>query len=480
VATVSETHECEWKDEADKLRSENGALKHRLEKLEKAVFGRKSEKLPRVRDELQAGAPKPREETLKERSEKRAAKDALPERIIRHEVPAAKRRCPKCGSDDLRALGEGKRTVVYEYVPARLEKQVHVQQTLACRCGEGIVTAEAPKAIEKGQYGPGLIAHVVTAKCLDSIPLYRQSKALERAGVPVARTTLGDLFHAAAGLTEPLYKRLLELIKEEPYVRADETPQRVLAKGKTRRAYVWTFRTEKLIAYVHSHGRSGDIPVEVLGGTTGYLQVDAYSGYNAVTLPHGRVRVGCWAHVRRKFHEALSTAPEAQAMLDLILELYRIEHEVGLAGERGTASHLERRKKDSAAVLERIKVWLETELPKHPPKSPLGEAIRYARNQWEALARVCEDAGLALDNNASERALRTIALGRKNYLFVGTDEAGENLAGLFSLLATCEANGVNPEEYIRDILPRLHTHPNSRLDDLLPHRWQPQVAPDSS
>ena len=473
MAALGETHACEWRDEAERLTAANAELHVRLEQLERHVFGRRSEKLPRVAEALGDLAKPTREETLKKRRARREARAELPEVTIRHEVPPEARHCPKCGGTDLRPLGAGKVTTVFEYKTARLIRELHVQETLSCRCGEGVVTASAPKAVEKGQYGPGLIAHVVTAKCLDSMPLYRQAKVLSRAGVPVARTTLGDLFHAAARATEPLYRRLLELIAADEYVRADETPQRVLAEGKTRRAFVWTFRTEKLLAYLHSHTRSGETPLSVLGGTKGYLQVDGYTGYNAVTLPEGRVRVGCWAHVRRKIFEALSTAPEAQVALDLIVDLYRVEHHAAAANHIGSATHLAARQQQSAAVVEKLRYWLAVEEPKHPPKSPLGQAIRYALGQWEALSRFLEDARLALDNNASERALRTIALGRKNYLFVGNDEAGENLAGLFSLLATCEENGVNPEQYLADVLPRLQSHPNSRLDELLPHRWKP-------
>jgi transposase len=264
------------------------------------------------------------------------------------------------------------------------------------------------------------------------------------------------------------------------YVRADETPQRVLAKGKTRRAYVWTFRTENLVAYVHAHGRGGETPRQVLGGTSGYLQVDGYTGYNSVTLPDGRVRVGCWAHVRRKFHDALTTAPEARKALELILDLYRIEAQVEADGVVGTDEHFRRRATESAAVLTQLWRWMDEELPKHLPKGPLGEAIRYAQGQRTALCRFVEDARLELDNNASERALRGVALGRKNYLFVGNDEAGENLAGLMSLLATCEANGVNPEQYLADVLIRVNDHPAAALDDLLPHRWRAQAIVDSS
>jgi transposase len=479
VAEGEPAHHCEYREEAERLRGELADIKATLDKLNHAVFGKKSEKLPRVEEQLRGGAAKPREETLTERRAKRAAKEELPERRIKHVVPEAKRLCPKCGSSELRPLGDGKTSIVYEYIPARIERQVHVQETLSCRCGEGIVTAEAPKAIEKGRYGPGLIAHVVTAKCCDSIPIYRQAKALARTGVPINRTTLNDLFHAAARAAEPLYKRLLELIRIEEYVRADETPQRVLDKGKTRRGYVWTFRTEKLIAYVHSHGRNGEVAMAVLGKTKGYLQVDAYSGYNNVTVPDQRVRVGCWAHVRRRFHEALSTAPEARAMLDLILSLYRVEAEADRDAV-SDAERLRRRRSISAELVDDIATWLRAEQPKHLPKSPIGEAIRYALGQWDALTRFLSDARLELDNNASERALRTIALGRKNYLFVGNDEAGENLAGLTSLLATCEANGINPEVYLADVLMRVSTHPNARLDELLPHLWNPSTTVDSS
>jgi len=487
VGSVTETHQCEWRGRAEELASENTALKdrlgsveHQLEALARAVFGKKSEKLPPIREQLRDGTPADPQATLKKRRAARAAREELPTRESHHRVPTEKRHCPKCGSTDLRPLGRGAETVVYEYIPARLERQIHVQEKLACACGEGIVTAEAPKAVEGGQYGPGLMAHVAVSKCLDSIPLYRQAKALARVGVPIHRNTLGDLFHRSADLAVPLYERLLELIRLEDYVRADETPQRVLAPGKTRRAYVWTFRTEKLIAYVHAHGRSGSTAVAVLGGTKGYVQVDAYSGYNAITTPEGRLRVGCWAHVRRRFFDALSKAPEAQRALDLILELYRVDAEVDADGQRGTDVHREARRDRSAAALRELSAWLTQEQPKHPPKSPIGEAIQYTRSQWDALTRFLEDPRLALDNNASEGALRPLALGRKNYLFVGHDEAGENLAALMSLLATCEANGVNPIEYLADVLLRVSTHPASRLDELLPHRWRPPDLPNAA
>jgi transposase len=487
LAPGSEEHDCAWRDEAERLAAELAQVQERQQQLEgqlaalqRHIFGQRSEKMPPVAEQLRREKPADPELTQATRRARREARAALPEREVQHLVADERRKCPKCGSTELRPVGEGKRTYLYEYVPARFERQVHVQETLACRCGEGLVVAEPPaRVVEKCQYGPGLMAHVVTAKCADSIPLYRQAKALARAGVPINRTTLGDLFHTAADALAPLAARILQRVREDVLVRADETPIRVLAKEKTRRGYVWTFRTERLVAYEYSASRSGETPARVLAGTRGYLLVDAYSGYNAVTLPEGRIRVGCWAHVRRRFFDALSTAPEAQGMLELILDLYRVEHTARDAGVLGQPEHLRLRSEQSAQTLGRIRDWLAAYVPLHPPKSPLGEAIRYTQGQWEALGRFLGNVRLPLDNNSSENALRVVALGRKNFLFVGHDEAGSRLAGLYSLVATCQANGVNPEAYLADVLLRVQSHPAAMIDELLPDRWTPP-APNSS
>ncbi len=494
VGAKEEDHNCEWRGKAAALEAELAALKEKgraqaelisgmqaqLDKLLRHAFGTRSEKVTPMAEELRKKKPRSPEETAEERREKRAKRAELPTEVVHHAVPPEQRRCPKCGGTDFKAVGEGKKTTVYDFVPARLVRRVHVQETLACTCGECVLTAPgAPKAIEQGLYGPGLIAHVVVAKCADSLPFYRQAKAFRRAGVPVARTTIGDLFHACARATAPLARRLLELIVADVVVRADETTMRVLAgaeKGKSRRAWLWTFRTEKLIAYKFSPSRSGNVPSEVLGDSQGYLQVDAYTGYNAVTSPARRIRVGCWSHGRRKYFDALPTAPEAREVLDLIVELYAVEDEAKAQGIEGTEAHLALRKAKSAPVIDRIAAWLAERQARHPPKSPLGEAIRYMQGQWEPLTRFLTDARLKLDNNGSEQALRVVALGRKNYLFVGNDEAGENIAGLYSLVATCEANDVDPEAYLADVLTRLATHPNADLDALLPHRWTPLPA----
>ena len=350
---------------------------------------------------------------------------------------------------------------------------------LRCRCGETIITADGPARVyDRARFGPTFMAQVAVSKCADALPLYRQAKAYRRVGVQVDDSTLGDLFRRTAEITRPLADRLLELIAEKKIVLADETTQRVQAKGKTRTAWLWSFiardeAEKEIIGYVFSRSRSGETPVRVLADTIGKLLVDGYQGYNQVTVPGGRERAGCFAHVRRKFFDAQSTAPEAaKQAIEYIHDLYRIERAALDEALLGTPEHLHMRRTESAVIIEAFKAWLDVEREQHPPKSPIGEAIRYTLGQWDALTLFLTDPHLPIDNNASERALRVAALGRKNFLFVGNDEAGENLAGLYSLIATCEANGVNPVDYLADVLIRVQTHPASRIDELLPHNWR--------
>jgi transposase len=482
-----DNHRCEWRERAEALEARIAQLEASIEKLQRHQFGRRSEKMPSVaeaiRDPERVHAE--RIAALQTRRENAEKKRQLVTRRIDHKVPDEEKVCPKCGGHDFSRLGDGKMTEEYELVPAMVERRLHVQETLRCRCGETILTAPAPTRIfDKARFGPTFMAQVAVSKCADSLPLYRQAKAYRRAGVQVNDSTLGDLFHRTAQIVEPLYKRLLHLIAEKEIVLADETTQRVQAKGKTRTAWLWSFigRDElerELIAYVFTNSRSGETPVEVLGETRGKLVADAYAGYNKVTAPGGRERAGCLAHLRRRFFDARSTAPDAaKKAMNFILDVYRIERAALDADLLGTPEHLKLRQTESRAVMEDFKAWLDEEAPRHPPKSPLGQAISYALGQWDALTLFLTDPHLPIDNNASERALRVAALGRKNFLFVGHDEAGENLAGLYSLVATCEANGVNPVNYLADVVIRVQTHPASRIDELLPHRWQP--PPNSS
>ncbi|MDC0710548.1 IS66 family transposase [Stigmatella sp. ncwal1] len=481
-------HFCPWREEAEELRERLTTLEAKMASLERHVFGKKAERLPTVRQQLQAErtdaeAAAQAQAALQKRRERATLKmEQALTREVRHAVPEEQRQCPTCGSQELKPLGKGRISMLYEYIPPRFERQVHVQETLACACGKGVVTAPVPpKVVDRGEYGPRFIAHVVASKCADSLPLHRLAQRVERGGVPMSRSTLTDLFHRAAEGVAPLAARLLLRISQSAVVWADETPLRVLEVKKTHLGYLWTFLTQNeqgqwLIGYRFSMSRSGKTPQQVLNGTLGALVVDAYTGYNPVTLPGGRVRVGCWSHARRKFFDALSTAPEAQQALDFILSLYRVEHEAVQTGVVRMLTHRALRQHKSRPVLQSLHAWLTAQLPLHPPKSPMGQALSYTLHQWQPLCRFVDDERLPLDNNRSEGALRKVALGRKNFLFVGHPSAGENLAGLYALVATCEANGINPELYLADVLLRVQTHPNSRIDELLPHLWQPLSA----
>lgn len=276
-------------------------------------------------------------------------------------------------------------------------------------------------------------------KCADSVPLYRLAKQYERLGIPMARSSLTSIFHSDAKRLAPLTARLLELVAGFEIVQADETP--ILMQQPNQRGYLWTFVAGDLIAYRFAVSRSGETAAEVLGSSKGTLVFNGYTGYNQVTDVDGRQRAGCPAHVRRRFFEALGAAPvEAREALDLILAVYRIEHEAKALGVVGQPAHLEMRQTRSHVAMQRFRDWLVTAKPRHLPRSPMGTAISYAINQWEHLTCFLDDARIPVDNNKSEAALRVAAFGRKNFLSVGDEDSSEHLAGLYSLVATCEAN----------------------------------------
>ncbi len=473
-------HECVLTNVVEKQAAEIERLRREVEQLKKALVGPKSErsKMPRVEEALGTEGPSP-ENRAARRRERAALKAQIPTVRVEHKVPEEQRSCPKCGNHALTPLGDGRSTVVFEYVPAKLVRMEHVQEVLRCRCGEHVVTAPgAPKVVEQGRYGASFLAHLVTAKCVDSIPLYRVEKDFKRQGVPVSRSTMNDLFHRSADILSPLSARLLDVIRHRPVVLADETRLRMVdgGDGKPKNGFIWTFGAEDDgggtdVAFVFAADRSSETPRQVLGGTNGTLLVDAYSAYNAVAEVSSRERAACHAHLRRYFHEALPTAPVAQEAIELILDLYRVEHEAKERRIVGTSQHLELRRLKTIPARHRLKAWLDENLERHPPKSPLGVAIRYALKQWDELGRFTTNAKVPIDNNGAERALRRVALGRKNFLFVGDVEAGRNLAGLYSLVATCEARGINPFAYLADVLARVQDHPATRIDELLPGAW---------
>ena len=469
-------HECSLQGFVTQLADRLAKLEHENEQLKKALYGKRSErgKLPRVKVEAPA-TPEQKTATRRARAE---AKAQTPTLRVEHKVPDALRRCTACGSTDLRQMGPGKSSLVWEFVPAKFVRHQHVQEVLRCRCGGCIITAPgAPKVVEKGQYGASFLAHLAVAKCADHLPIYRLEKEFARNGAPIARSTMNELLHRASALLAPIWTRLVDVIRGRDIVLADETRLRILkdATGKPKTGFVWTFGASDAkggfdVAYQFADSRSGSTPKTLLEGTKGVLLVDGYSGYNDIEKISSRRRAACFAHVRRYFFDSLKTAPVAQEALDLITELYRVEHDAK-EKQLSRAAHLALRKERAGPIRDRFKDWLDAQRERHPPKSPIGVAIRYTLGQWDELGMFLRDSRVPLDNNASERSLRRIALGRKNYLFVGDVASGKSLVGLYSLVATCESRAINPFDYLADVLARVQDHPANAIDELLPGSW---------
>jgi transposase len=483
-------HDCGWKEYALELQKQLADLadaqkkqlaevaaqqrehQEQLEALKKKLFGKKTEKMPPMEREVRRERPTDAEQRLRTRRANAALRaKRLETEFVNVPVPAEHRHCPKCDGKDFSALRDNKPGSVIEYVPGYFRKRTYLREKLVCACGQYIVTAPVPdKVFERTQYGPGFMAHLVVCKCCDSLPFYRIEKQFKRLGVPMARSTMTALFHRVGELMGPIAARILAMIAASDVVLADETPERM---QDGRKGYIWTFVAERLIAYRFSPDRSGQTPSQVLGGTPGTLVVDMYTGYNPVTKPGGRERAGCMAHARRKFFEALENEPAAAFALDIIRDIYVIEHDVREAGLHGSSEHARRRWEDTLPLMDKFYVWLAEQQHLHRPKSQMGIAIRYCMRNWQALTRYIKNVQIPPDNNRSESALRVVALGRKNFLFVGHEDAGDNLAALYTVVATCQANDVDPLAYLTDVLTRLDTTSANRLDELLPFNWQP-------
>ena len=399
----------------------------------------------------------------------------LPRRRVEHPLPEERCTCTACGAR-LVKIGE-ETSEQLDYQPASLFVTEHVRFTYACRaCEATVVTAETPAApIEKGRPGPGLLAQVITAKYADHLPLHRQVDIFARHGVTLARQTLCDWVAAAAALLTPVYEDLTAGVLASAVIHTDDTAVPVLDRERTqtRPGRLWVYVGDGRpgdIVYAYTADRTRAGPAAFLGDFRGYLQADAYAGYDALYATGRVVEVGCWAHARRRFWEAKASDPaRGLPALAFIQQLYAVEAE---AKEFAVETRRARRQAHALPVLARFKTWLDEQADRILPKSPIGEAVGYARAQWTALTRYTEDGALAIDNNAAERALRRVCTGRKNWLFCGSDTGGERAAILYSLVATCKAHGIDPWAYLRDVLERISTHPNRRRAELLPRHWK--------
>jgi transposase len=500
------------------LTEEVSRLTAQVAKFQKMLFGRKSEKLPPIQSEVrrvveaeelfgqdgvgesdaekESGTDEAAEEEKKrrrkcgraksepERKKNRKLRENLP--VIHERVLVKVEDLPEGYTlDDFREVGpngEAKNIIRrIEHVREHLVVVEYELQTMASKDNEHIITALAPPSvIDGGHYGPSVYAHDVVSRCEFSLPHNRLGKMLGFSGYPISRSTLTSLYHRSAELLKPIYDRLFEITRHDPYVSADETGLAIQEKGGCVKGWVWMMLSINAIVYYFSESRGGKIAKKLLGDTIGYLQIDGYSGYNQICDEEngGRIRVGCWSHLRRLFFEALSELSENRKVLEWIVELYRIEYRAAELDILGTLDHLALRQKLAVPIMNKIYNWIIDKKAVMPPKGATGKAITYAENQWKALSVYLTDARIRLDNNLSENALRIIALGRKNFLFVGHEEAGQNLAILQTITSTCRLHNVDAYEYIKDVLIRIQTHPASKIDELLPQNWCP-TTPDS-
>jgi transposase len=370
----------------EKLRVEHSAQVRELgEKLDAALrrlHGKKSERRPKVPSPAVAPPPSAAEVADKRASNQaQLAMRAVDLGEVEHEVREEDKVCLSCGEDaDFRPVGDGRASDLFDYVPGYFRRSRHIVHTAACRCGKTILTADGPeRATPKSKYGPGLAALCITHKCLLGTPIHRLEKMLRGHGTPISRSTLNELLIRVAQKLEPIHAHLLAAVRDADVVHADETPIRLLSHDK--QAWVWVFIGGGAVAFVFDRSRASSVPERVLGGSKGKLLTDGFAGYNAVTKLGGRTAARCHSHIRRKFHEALPTAPRAREVLDLYAAIYAIEAEAKADGIAGSDEHLLRRQKLIGPLLGTLKKWMLRTRRNTPPKSPLGRAIAYALGQ---------------------------------------------------------------------------------------------------
>jgi transposase len=491
-------------EQAEELDSRSARIEHlklMVEKFRHMIFGRKSEKLvlklEQMEFELEEDETTQAEaEAISERvspgkePKPRSERKPLPEHLRREEVMHKPNSdcCPDCGGG-LRHFGDDVSEQL-EYVPESFKVIRHVRPKFACTGCDRVVEAPAPsRPIERGLAAPSLLAHVIVSKYADHLPLFRQSEIYARQGVEISRSTMAGWVGAASDLLGPLVDAIGRHVFAGRKLHADDTPMPVLApgNGKTRTGRLWTYvrddrpageQAAPAVWFAYSEDRRGEHPRQHLKNFTGALQADAYAGFHHLYGNH-IYEAACWAHARRKFHDIhlAHASPTTTEALARIGALYAIEDEV-----RGKPVDLRLSVRQARAkpLLDDLRKWMEKALRSLSSKSETAAAIRYALSRWRALTRYTDDGLLEIDNSAAERALRAVALGRKNFLFAGSDHGGERAAAMYTLIGSAKLNGLDPELYLRTVLAQIADHPISQIQDLLPWNLAPSLQTHSS
>lgn len=502
-------------------------LKAQLAKLRRERFGASSERIERVIAQLElaleeaeaasaetaapaapAGEPEaapeaplgsdgatPASTPAPEKKKRRTLPPELPRREVVH-APADV--CKTCGGHELRKVGESV-TEVLEYIPGRFEVVRHVRPACSCRKCEAMVQAPMPDLpIPRGMVGASFLAHIATAKFCDHLPLYRQAEIYARSGLDIDRGQLAEWLGHVAWLLRPLAELIAAHVMAGQVIHADDTPVPVLAPGagKTKTGRQWVYlRDERphagpappAVLYRYTPDRKGEHCRAELARFVGWLHADGYAGFGRLYEIEGArsaaplqgpprvAEVACWAHARRGFFDVYKSNGSAIAKeaLDRIGALFDIERLIaGSPAERRRSV----RQRMAKPRIDELGVWLDAQLQKIPGKSDLAGAIRYTRWRWHALCRYLDDGRLELSNNAAENQIRPLALGRKNWLFAGSDSGGERAALFYALIRTATLNGIEPEAYLRDVIARIGSHPVNRLHELLPWNWAPPAT----
>ncbi|WP_437776694.1 IS66 family transposase [Sorangium sp. So ce1097] len=498
------------------LRDKNTALSAKLASALRELYGRKSQKVsteqlmllfaelgaeapqgpagPAPSSEPLAGAPpQPEQGPVPQPPEPpkpprgRRGRSPLPEHLPREtrfvSVPEAERTCPQCGADK-KCIGH-RTSEVLEFVPAQFRIIEEQREKLACpSCPEqGVTTADSEKVMDRGRPGPGLLANIIVEKFEDAMPLYRQAQQYARCGVSLSPSTLGEWSAFALDVLAPVAKRIQERVLGSYYLRADDTGMRVLDQDHpagVKRGHIWGFVGADLVSFVYAPDWRAKHPAALLQGFTGYLQGDGYAGYGAmlrgdddgeVIVPEER-RLGCGMHIRAKFEKAAKGGDARAAVaLAYFKAIYRIEAACK-AEALSAEARLARRQELSLPVVDELYKWIQDLHLRLVPNTPLYIATQYANNQEEAWRRCFTDGRFEIDNGEVERRIRCVALGRKNYLFAGSDKGAERLAVGYTLFGSCRMHGVNPLAWATDVIGKLQAGwPRERLDELLPDAW---------
>jgi transposase len=472
------------------------------QKLRKHRFGKRSEKLdPKQlaltlaeRDELAGetgelactpehivdeGQARENQPPRPERGKRKPLPEDLPRTTIPIPVPEAQRRCASCGRE-MGVMG-CETSEELEWVPGHFEVRRYEREKRACsHCGGGgVVTAPTPdKVVEKGLPGPGLLAHVVVSKFQDHLPLYRQRQIFKRQGIDLPSATLGRWCAQAAWGVAPVAQEIRRRVLASYVLQTDDTHLRVLDRDHPqgiKRGFVWPYVGDGRWAYFdYTPSRAKEGPLEFLVERRGWVQADAYAGYDRLFDGEDArcIEVGCWAHARRRFVETLEGGDgQAAWPLEQIRTLYAIERELSRA-QVSPEVRAKVRQEQGRPVLNALEEWLRQRENRLPPKSPLADAVSYTLNQWDALSVYLEDGHLDIDNNRVERLIRMVAVGRKNYLFAGSDAGARNAATHYTLIATCRLHGIDAQAYLADIYAKIAGGwPHARLAELLPDAW---------